>query len=51
MNAYKACKEGVHGAYLSDLPELVSDVRHLAAALPPPAAAVPAPRTGAEVRS
>ncbi|MFF0657793.1 AAA family ATPase [Micromonospora tulbaghiae] len=51
VNAYKACKEGVHGAYLSDLPELVSDVRHLAAALPPPAAAVPAPRTGAEVRS
>ncbi|WP_349877212.1 AAA family ATPase [Micromonospora sp. HUAS YX12] len=51
VNAYKACKEGVHGAYLSDLPELVSDVRHLAAALPPPAAAVPAPRSGTEVRS
>ncbi|MFI7214258.1 AAA family ATPase [Micromonospora maritima] len=51
VGAYRACKEGVHGAYLSELPGLVSDVRHLAAALQPAAAAVPEPRTGAEVRS
>ncbi|MGW4152203.1 AAA family ATPase [Micromonospora chersina] len=51
VGAYKACREGVHGAYLFDLPELVSDVRHLAAVLQPPPAAVPAPRDGAEVRS
>ncbi|MGK5671725.1 hypothetical protein ACSNOB_02615 [Micromonospora sp. URMC 106] len=31
--AYKACKEGVHGAYLSDLPGLVADARLLAEAL------------------
>ncbi|SCG69825.1 AAA family ATPase [Micromonospora inositola] len=31
--AYKACREGVHGAYLADLPGLVADARHLAAAL------------------
>ncbi|MEE3922113.1 hypothetical protein V2I01_38920 [Micromonospora sp. BRA006-A] len=51
VNAYKACKEGVHGAYLSGLPELVSDVRHLADALRTHAPAVPTPRDGAEVRS
>ncbi|RZU75492.1 RecF/RecN/SMC family protein [Micromonospora kangleipakensis] len=33
VGAYKACKEGVHGAYLADLPGLVADARHLAAAL------------------
>ncbi|MEU4643963.1 AAA family ATPase [Micromonospora sp. NPDC023814] len=31
--AYKACKEGVHGTYLSDLPGLVADARLLAEAL------------------
>ncbi|MET8832909.1 AAA family ATPase [Micromonospora sp. NPDC004540] len=51
VGAYKACKEGVHGAYLFDLPGLVSDARHLAEALRTHAAAVPAPRDGAEVRS
>ncbi|MFE9691919.1 AAA family ATPase [Micromonospora sp. NPDC005806] len=51
VGAYKACKEGVHGAYLFDLPELVADARHLAEALRLHAAAVPAPRDGAEVRS
>ncbi|NES28158.1 AAA family ATPase [Micromonospora terminaliae] len=51
VGAYKACKEGVHGAYLFDLPVLVSDARHLAEALRAHAAAVPAPRNGAEVRS
>ncbi|MEV5766009.1 AAA family ATPase [Micromonospora sp. NPDC052213] len=30
---YKACKEGVHGAYLADLPGLVADARLLAEAL------------------
>ncbi|OKI61674.1 AAA family ATPase [Micromonospora sp. CB01531] len=38
VGAYKACKEGVHGAYLFDLPGLVADVRHLAEVLPPPRA-------------
>lgn len=33
MNAYKACREGVHGAYLADLPGLVADVRHLVGVL------------------
>ncbi|WP_406079540.1 AAA family ATPase [Micromonospora sp. NBC_00858] len=33
VNAYQACREGVHGAYLADLPGLVTDVRLLAAAL------------------
>ncbi|MGS2619525.1 AAA family ATPase [Micromonospora sp. LZ34] len=33
VNAYKACREGVHGAYLADLPGLVADARLLAAAL------------------
>ncbi|MGY0008062.1 AAA family ATPase [Micromonospora sp. I033] len=51
VGAYKACKEGVHGAYLFDLPVLVADARYLAAALQPPTAAVLAPRDGAEVRS
>ncbi|MEU1687942.1 AAA family ATPase [Micromonospora sp. NPDC005707] len=51
VGAYKACKEGVHGAYLFDLPVLVADVRHLAEALRAPVAAVPAPRDSAEVRS
>ncbi|MEU9828519.1 AAA family ATPase [Micromonospora chersina] len=51
VGAYKACKEGVHGAYLFDLPVLVSDARHLAEALRTHAAAVPAPRDGAEVRA
>ncbi|MGR6320077.1 AAA family ATPase [Micromonospora soli] len=51
VGAYKACKEGVHGAYLSDLPALVADARHLAEALRVHVAAVPAPRNGAEVRS
>ncbi|WBC08380.1 AAA family ATPase [Micromonospora sp. WMMA1947] len=51
VGAYRACKEGVHGAYLSDLPELVSDVRHLVATLQPSPPAAPAPRDGAEVRS
>ncbi|MER5336773.1 AAA family ATPase [Micromonospora sp. NPDC002717] len=31
--AYKACKEGVHGAYLADLPGLVADARLLTEAL------------------
>ncbi|WP_433288333.1 AAA family ATPase [Micromonospora sp. CA-244673] len=51
VGAYKACKEGVHGAYLFDLPVLVSDARHLAETLRAHPAAVPAPRDGAEVRS
>ncbi|MEW2329446.1 AAA family ATPase [Micromonospora chersina] len=51
VGAYKACKEGVHGAYLFDLPELVSDARHLAEALRVHVPAVPSPRDGAEVRS
>ncbi|MEU5725015.1 AAA family ATPase [Micromonospora sp. NPDC047738] len=38
VGAYKACKEGVHGAYLFDLPGLVADVRHLTEVLPPPRA-------------
>ncbi|MET7747849.1 AAA family ATPase [Micromonospora sp. NPDC005367] len=29
VNAYTACREGVHGVYLADLPGLVADVRHL----------------------
>ncbi|MFI7605875.1 AAA family ATPase [Micromonospora sp. NPDC049366] len=33
VEAYQACRGGVHGAYLTDLPELVADVRRLAAAL------------------
>ncbi|MEH0985741.1 AAA family ATPase [Micromonospora sp. CPCC 205556] len=33
VGAYKACREGVHGAYLADLPGLVTDVRALAKAL------------------
>ncbi|PWR07785.1 hypothetical protein DKT69_34115 [Micromonospora sicca] len=33
VGAYQACKEGVHGAYLADLPGLVADARHLAAVL------------------
>jgi hypothetical protein len=33
VNAYKACREGVHGAYLTDLPGLVADARLLAQAL------------------
>ncbi|MFG2054267.1 AAA family ATPase [Micromonospora sp. NPDC048930] len=49
--AYKVCSAGVHGAYLFDLPGLVADARHLATALRPPDAAIPAPRSGAEVRS
>ncbi|TNH31716.1 hypothetical protein FHG89_00835, partial [Micromonospora orduensis] len=32
-NAYQACREGVHGAYLADLPALVADARLLAVAL------------------
>lgn len=31
--AYKACREGVHGSYLADLPGLVSDARLLTEAL------------------
>ncbi|MEU2613102.1 AAA family ATPase [Micromonospora sp. NPDC007271] len=33
VDAYQACREGVHGAYLADLPGLVADARHLAEAL------------------
>ncbi|MFF0232677.1 AAA family ATPase [Micromonospora sp. NPDC005254] len=33
VNAYQACREGVHGANLGDLPGLVADARLLAAAL------------------
>ncbi|SCE94877.1 AAA family ATPase [Micromonospora saelicesensis] len=33
VNAYQACREGVHGAYLADLPGLVADARLLVAAL------------------
>ncbi|MFF5054601.1 AAA family ATPase [Micromonospora sp. NPDC000663] len=33
VNAYQACREGVHGAYLGGLPGLVTDARLLAAAL------------------
>ncbi|WFE53602.1 AAA family ATPase [Micromonospora sp. WMMD1155] len=33
VNAYQACREGVHGAYLTDLPGLVADARLLAGAL------------------
>ncbi|MEV4198494.1 AAA family ATPase [Micromonospora globbae] len=33
VTAYKACREGVHGAYLADLPGLVADVRHLVGVL------------------
>ncbi|MGW5672215.1 AAA family ATPase [Micromonospora sp. NPDC003776] len=51
VGAYKACKEGVHGAYLFDLPELVADARYLAEALRGQVAAVPGPRNGTEVRS
>lgn len=31
--AYKACREGVHGSYLADLPDLVADARLLTEAL------------------
>ncbi|MFJ8582243.1 AAA family ATPase [Micromonospora sp. NPDC093277] len=34
VGAYQACREGVHGTYLADLPGLVADARHLAKALP-----------------
>ncbi|MFC4019140.1 AAA family ATPase [Micromonospora sp. GCM10011542] len=34
VDAYQACREGVHGAYRMDLPGLVADARHLAAVLP-----------------
>ncbi|MET8354519.1 AAA family ATPase [Micromonospora sp. NPDC005206] len=33
VDAYQACREGVHGAYLADLPGLVADARLLAGAL------------------
>ncbi|WCN79227.1 AAA family ATPase [Micromonospora sp. LH3U1] len=33
VNAYQACREGVHGAYLVDLPGLVADARLLAGAM------------------
>ncbi|MGC4749681.1 AAA family ATPase [Micromonospora sp. DT201] len=33
VNAYQACREGVHGAYPADLPGLVADARLLATAL------------------
>ncbi|MEU5903267.1 AAA family ATPase [Micromonospora sp. NPDC047467] len=33
VNAYQACREGVHGANLADLPGLVADARLLAAVL------------------
>ncbi|MGN9806465.1 AAA family ATPase [Micromonospora sp. L32] len=33
VGAYRACREGVHGAYLADLPGLVTDVRALAKVL------------------
>jgi hypothetical protein len=33
VGAYKACREGVHGMYLADLPTLVADTRALARAL------------------
>ncbi|MDG4810610.1 AAA family ATPase [Micromonospora sp. WMMD1120] len=33
VNAYQACREGVHGANLTDLPGLVADARLLAGAL------------------
>ncbi|WP_430502584.1 AAA family ATPase [Micromonospora trifolii] len=33
VDAYQACREGVHGAYLADLPGLVADARLLAAVL------------------
>ncbi|MFU8874353.1 AAA family ATPase [Micromonospora sp. SL4-19] len=48
VGAYRACKEGVHGAYLFDLPGLVADARHLTEVLSPPRVTVPG---GAEVRS
>ncbi|MFI0795876.1 hypothetical protein ACH4OY_24800 [Micromonospora rubida] len=32
-DAYRACREGMHGAYLADLPGLVADTRALAGAL------------------
>ncbi|MBM0255687.1 AAA family ATPase [Micromonospora sp. 4G55] len=33
VSAYRACREGVHGAYLADLPGLVADARALAKVL------------------
>ncbi|MFJ2085613.1 AAA family ATPase [Micromonospora chokoriensis] len=33
VDAYQACRNGVHGGYLADLPGLVADARHLAGAL------------------
>ncbi|MGK5441416.1 AAA family ATPase [Micromonospora sp. URMC 105] len=33
VGAYRACREGVHGAYLTDLPGLVTDARALAKVL------------------
>ncbi|MEU5790376.1 AAA family ATPase [Micromonospora purpureochromogenes] len=33
VGAYRACREGVHGAYLADLPGLVTDARALAKVL------------------
>ncbi|NBE79604.1 AAA family ATPase [Micromonospora rubida] len=33
VDAYRACREGVHGAYLADLPGLVADARALAGVL------------------
>ncbi|MEU5942245.1 hypothetical protein ABZ807_24365 [Micromonospora sp. NPDC047548] len=33
VGAYRACREGVHGAYLADLPGLVADARRLAKGL------------------
>ncbi|CCH19439.1 AAA family ATPase [Micromonospora lupini] len=33
VDAYQACRKGVHGAYLADLPGLVADARLLATAL------------------
>ncbi|MEV0805038.1 AAA family ATPase [Micromonospora sp. NPDC050200] len=33
VGAYKACREGVHGAYQADLPRLVTDARALAKVL------------------
>ncbi|RLP92656.1 hypothetical protein EAD89_08630, partial [Micromonospora sp. BL4] len=33
VDAYQACRKGVHGAYLADLPGLVADARFLAGAL------------------
>lgn len=33
VDAYRACREGVHGAYLADLPGLVADTHAPAGAL------------------